>query len=145
MSECKSIQDATVSLWNSYSVSGQPDSTSLKAGKYTIVIKLQIEDDRDKEKTSKPAVQQKKQDDIANIQKEAEAFTLLSRTEESTTDPNKVREQKRNTIKLLHTVYSMLKALLGPLNLFIVLISNYQENKKYVRSKQDDNLAVLIQ
>lgn len=39
----------------------------------------------------------------------------------------------------------MLKAILGPLDLFIVLISNYQENKKYVRSKHDDNLAVLIQ
>ena len=76
---------------------------------------------------------------------DAEAFSLLTRTEESTTDPDRVREQKRNTIKLLHTAYSMLKALMGPLKLFAVLISNYQENKRYVRSKQDDNLAVLIQ
>lgn len=69
LSECKSIQDATVSLWNSYSVSGHPDSTSLKAGKYTIVIKLQIEDSDDKKDVSKPDVltNNKKKDNNTNI------------------------------------------------------------------------------
>ena len=146
LSECKSIQDATIELWNRYSVSGSPDSTSLKAGKYTIEIKLQIED----EKKSEPDVltnenTKKKKADPVSITKEAEAFTLLSRTEEGTKDPNKVREQKRNTIKLLHTAYSIIKSAVGPLNLFIVLISNYKINKAYVREKHDDNLFVLIQ
>lgn len=146
LSECKSIQDATLELWKQYSVNGSPDSTSLKAGKYTIEIRLQIED----EKKDSPDVltnenTKKKKADPVKVEKEAEAFTLLTRSEESTKDPDKVREQKRNTIKLLHTAYSIIKSVMGPLNLFIVLISNYKINKAYVREKHDDNLFVLFQ
>ena len=53
-------------------------------------------------------------------------------------------ERKRNTIKLLHTLYSILKSFIGPFKLYIILMTNYKTNKAYVRSNQDENLVLLM-
>ena len=53
-------------------------------------------------------------------------------------------ETLRNTIALLHTLFSILKSIVGPLNILITLISNYKINKAYAQEKHQDNLITCF-
>ena len=70
---------------------------------------------------------------------------MLEVKEETQVSEDKINEErKRNTIKLLHTLYSILKSFIGPFKLYIILMTNYRTNKAYVRSNHDENLILLM-
>lgn len=53
-------------------------------------------------------------------------------------------ETLRNTIALLHTLFSILKSIVGPIKVLITLISNYKINKAYAQEKHQDNLITCF-
>ena len=53
-------------------------------------------------------------------------------------------ETRRNTISLLHTVFSVLKNIVPQLSIIATLIQNYKTNKAYALSRSKDNLFQLF-
>ena len=139
-SECKIIQDTINKLWTDYQNNSSSTTAETKANKYTIKFVLQIEPKKDKSQAEKTP-------DNNNIVKEVEhdRQIILEVKEETQVSEDKINEErKRNTIKLLHTLYSILKSFIRPFKLYIILMTNYKTNKAYVRSNQDENLAALM-
>ena len=139
-SECKIIQDTINKLWTDYQNNSSSTTAETKANKYTIKFVLQIEPEKDKS-------QSEKSPNNNNIVKEVERDRqmMLEVKEETQVSEDKINEErKRNTIKLLHTLYSILKSFIGPFKLYIILMTNYKTNKAYVRSNQDENLVLLM-
>lgn len=141
-SDCKNIMDTVNALWES----GQKEG-SLKAGKYTIKIVINVTKDevnkqKDEEATKK---QNAEVDDVYNNnqrQQEERDIELEVIQEQQKKKPDV--KTRRNTIQLLHTIFSILKPLLPQLKTLMILIRNYKTNKAYVRSHQDENLFAVF-
>ena len=139
-SECKVIQDTITKLWTDYQNNSTTEAET-KAGKYTIKLVLDLPSEEDKSQSEETP-------DRNTLQKEPidDYEVLMPVVESKRVSQDKINEErKRNTIKLLHTLYSILKAFVGPFKLYVILINNYKTNKAYVRSQQDANLVLLMQ
>ena len=140
MSECKVIQENIFKLYKDNQQSGSGTAT-VKTSKYTIVINLNIET-----KQNNP-----KEDDIeaAEGYKEPDTKTInLSVVNEEMKSKKQIdkerTETRRNTIALLHTVFSVLKNIVPQLSIIATLIQNYKTNKAYALSRSKDNLFQLF-
>lgn len=72
----------------------------------------------------------------------------MTRTDEYLTEKEMEEMQdrkRRSTIKVLHTVYSILKSMIPSLTQFAKLIRNYHINKEYVKSQQKGNLNLMYE
>ena len=138
-SECKVIQDTITKLWTDYQNNGTTEAET-KVGKYTIKLVLALPPEEDKSQSEETP-------DRNTLQKEPidDYEVLMPVVESKRVSQDKINEErKRNTIKLLHTLYSILKSFIGPFKLYIILMTNYKTNKAYVRSNQDENLVALM-
>lgn len=133
-SDAKNIMDTVNKLWESGEKEG-----SLKAGKYTIKIVINITKDEVNKQKDREAT--KKQDDDMYQQPEGDIELEVIQERQKKNPDEKTR---RNTIQLLHTIFSILKPLLPQLKTLMILIRNYKTNKAYVRSHQDENLFAVF-
>lgn len=143
LSECKIIQDNIDKLWKESGKSGS-GSSEFQCGQYNIVLVLNIQnDDDDKSQAEKSADEEQ---DLRPEDIDVSMFEVLEKvnTETYRNKEDVMREKKRNTIKLLHTLYSIIKTVVPPLKILIVLIANYKENKAYVRSNQEEALGIIV-
>lgn len=133
-SDAKNIMDTVNKLWESGEKEG-----SLKAGKYTIKIVINITKDEVNKQKDQEAT--KKQDDDMYQQPDGNIELEVIQERQKKNPDEKTR---RNTIQLLHTIFSILKPLLPQLKTLMTLIRNYKTNKAYVRSHQDENLFAVF-
>lgn len=142
LSECKIIQDNIDKLWNESGKTGS-GSSEFECGQYNIVLVLNIQNDKDESQAEKSADEEQ---DLRPEDIDVSMFEVLEQanTETYRNKEDVMREKKRNTIKLLHTLYSIIKTVVPPLKILIVLIANYKENKAYVRSNQEEALGIIV-
>ena len=138
-SECKIIQETITKLWTDYQNNGTK-TAQVKVNRYTIKFVLNISEKPKEDQQSKKTPQ--KNNIFKEIKKDFRMIPVLEETQVS--QEKNQQEKKRNTIKLLHTLYSIVKSFIGPFKLYIILVNNYKTNKAYVRSNQDQNLVQLM-
>ena len=103
------------------------DTETFKVGKYTFTLKLTVTDSSTDDKSVKKATP---------VTKPA-ALEEIKEWQSEKAD----KDSKRSTIAVLHTIFSVLKNLLGVLKPLIILINNYQINKEYAMRKHSENLV----
>ena len=144
LSDSKVIQENISSLYNKNYSTGKGTS-SIKVGKYTIELILDISSEKSSAENESISKNNSKQISDGNEDsKSSTPVKLEVVSEEKTTTPEENLNKKRDTIRLLHTAYSVLKSVTGPIKMFSVLISNYQINKAYVSSKKEDDITKLF-
>lgn len=144
LSDCKILQETVNKLWVDYQ-NGGPSEAEMTAGQYLIVLSLHVEPEEEKKSKSEEEASERP---VPIEDTQTEDFELVLPVRDSvriSADKIDDREKKRNTIKLLHTLYSILKSFIGPFKLYITLVNNYKINKAYVRANHDQNLFVLMQ
>ena len=119
-------------------------SRTFKLGKYTfdITIKMSSGDDSDFGQDTATEQEKREMREEKELRQRAMEPELAQR--ESIRMEKADRETIRNTIALLHTAFSIIKNLLGPLKIMATLISNYKINKAYVQEKHHDNLITCF-
>lgn len=145
-SDLKSIQDAITSAYNQNQTSG---TASVKVNGYTINIELDINSDKIKDNQSKEddvyQFSSKKKTEIEDEKDNEPEFNITIRDEVSVSEKEINERQRRSTIKVLHTAYSVLKALVPSLTQLAKLIDNYHTNKEYVKSQQKSNIGLMFE
>lgn len=141
LSDCKVIQEKTLELYNNNIKTGKGETT-FSAGNYTIKIKLEIsvtKKEVDKTDTKTPAQIQQATKETPDIQ-----LMVVDETMKSADQIDKERATtRRNTIALLHTLFSIIKSINPLLKTLATLVQNYKTNKAYAASKSQENLYQL--
>lgn len=141
LSDCKVIQETTLKLYKDNINTGKGETT-LSVGNYTIKIKLEISvKQKEDNKTDNTAVTQFQQEtkETPNIQ-----LMVVDETMKSAEQIDKERvNTRRNTIALLHTLFSIIKTINPLLETLATLVNNYKTNKAYAASKSQENLYQL--
>ena len=141
LSDCKVIQETTLNLYKNNINTGKGE-TSLSLGNYTIKIKLEISVKRKEDnKTDNTTATQVKQEtkETPDIQ-----LMVVDETMKSAEQIDKERATtRRNTIALLHTLFSIIKTINPLLEIIATLVNNYKTNKAYAASKSQENLYQL--
>lgn len=155
LGQAKLIQDNINKLWKDNSAS-QKGNVTIPVNAYTVKIELNASDDNGASKSlsktfgnSNLPDKQDKEPKQETQKNPLEGFILnldigeeVSYTEEQIMQ--KRATTRRNTIKLLHTVFSMLKSIFPILKEVAVLIQNYKINKAYCQQKSKDNVFALF-
>lgn len=114
-------------------------SKTFKLGKYTFDISLEVTESPVNPSTGEA---EKKLSEAEELQLKSQEPELMHR--ESIRREKAEEETLRNTIALLHTLFSILKSIVGPIKVLITLISNYKINKAYAQEKHQDNLITCF-
>lgn len=143
-SDLKTIQDTINDTYNQNQTSG---NGSVKINGYTINIVLNIDPKKLKKKEDDVYQHSNKDKDkeIEDEQDNAPEFNITIRDEVVVSEEEINKRQRRSTIKVLHTAYSILKSLVPSLRQFAKLLDNYHTNKEYVKSQQKSNLGLMFE
>lgn len=134
-SECKIVQDNINELY----AQTHKGTREVKLISYTVKIDIDIDDASENKNNDKEIVEPEPQE-----QQDIELTIMQDEVMTAAQMEKSKKETRRNTIALLHTAFSVVKALFPPLKEMAKLIQNYKENKAYVRSKHNDNLITLF-
>lgn len=140
--DLKVIQDAITEAYNTNHTSG---TKTVKVNDYTIEIILDIDPEKIKDKKTDDVYQYSEKDDIEENKDNEPEFNITIRDEVYKSEEEIEASQRRSTIKILHTAYSILKSLIPNLTLLAQLIDNYHTNKEYVKSQQKSNIGLMFE
>ena len=122
-------------------LSGNGDSDRFSVGKFVFFIEFIVNEEP---VTEQPKEEILPDEDAIDEPEERADMSLEIEYREAIRKEKADAETVRNTIDILHTAFSILKSLVGPLDTLIVLISNYQTNKEYVRHAHMENLVTCF-
>lgn len=118
---------------------------SVSVAGYTIDIVINISEDEKNDKSKSEEEPKCLQVEEDNVTPE---FDIMTITEEMVTEKqmeDMEDRKRRSTIKVLHTVYSILKKMIPSLTKLAKLIRNYRINKEWVKSNQKSNLYLMYE
>ena len=122
-------------------LSGNGDSDRFSVGKFVFFIEFIVNEELVTEQSKEEILPD---EDAIDEPEERADMSLEIEYREAIRKEKADAETVRNTIDILHTAFSILKSLVGPLDTLIVLISNYQTNKEYVRHAHMENLVTCF-